>query len=69
MKLQIFNFYFFISFLLFTQLLGNEILQEYESIKSDLKAESVTETKNFYFATSYSKNNNIEKNSFEKNKD
>ena len=68
MKLQIFNFYFFISFLLFTQLLGNEILQEYESIKSDLKAESVTETKNFYFATSYSKNNNIEKNSFEKNK-
>ena len=68
MKLQIFNFYFFISFLLFTQLVGNEILQEYESIKSDLKAESVTETKNFYFATSYSKNNNIEKNSFEKNK-
>ena len=67
-RLQIFNFHFLISFLLFTQLVGNEILLEYEAIKSDLKAESVTETKNFYFATSYSKNNTIEKNNFEKNK-
>ncbi len=37
-------------------------------MKSDLKAESVTETNNYFFATSYSKNSSIEKNDVEKNK-
>ena len=68
MKKQIFSFFFLANLIIFSKLFGNQILLEYENVKSDLKSETVTETANYFFATSYSKSSSIEKNDIEKNK-
>jgi len=67
-KQLIFNLVFLTISLNFFNINGEEIIAEYINIKSDLKTESVTETDNYFFATSYSKNSSIVKNDVEKNK-
>ena len=68
MKKQIFSFTFFVLIFLYCEILGNEILKEYLSIKENLKEESISITYNYFFAVSYSKRSEIEKNDIEKNK-
>ena len=67
-KEQTFKIIIIINFLFFSKVFSNEIILEYESIKDDLKTESITETENYFFATSFSKLSSIEKNDYEKNK-
>ena len=67
-KKQTFKIIIIINFLFFSKVFSNEIILEYESIKDDLKTESITETENYFFATSFSKLSSIEKNDYEKNK-